>query len=211
MVNSILNLGCEGLIVKALFKNSSYQPGQRNFNWLKLKKDYLETSVGDSLDLVPIGAAYGKGKRVGTYGSFLLACYNDENECYETLTMTGAGLKDEHLKKFYEVLKEHLLEAPRNDYKIAGIELDVWFEPKLVWEIKTADLSLSPIYTAGIDEGEEKRGISLRFPRFIRERPDKQPHECTTSKEVYQMYINQAFNNKNKKEIDFQGEEEFYD
>jgi hypothetical protein len=26
-----------------------------------LKKDYLETSTGDSLDLIPIGAEYGKG------------------------------------------------------------------------------------------------------------------------------------------------------
>ncbi len=57
----LLTLGCEGLIIKALIKNSSYQPGQRNFNWLKLKKDYLETSTGDSLDLIPIGAEFGKG------------------------------------------------------------------------------------------------------------------------------------------------------
>jgi len=49
------------LIIKALYQNSQYQPGQRNFNWLKLKKDYLDTSVGDSLDLIPIGAEYGKG------------------------------------------------------------------------------------------------------------------------------------------------------
>lgn len=49
------------MIIKAVQKNSSYQPGQRNFNWLKLKKDYLDTAIGDSLDLVPIGAEYGKG------------------------------------------------------------------------------------------------------------------------------------------------------
>jgi DNA ligase-1 len=185
---------------------------------LKLKKDYLETSIGDSLDLVPIAADYGKGynyikirKRTGTFGSFLLACYNDETECYETLTKTATGLKDEDLKKFYEILKEHIIQSPRNDYKVGDVSVDVWFEPKFVWEIKTADLSLSPIYTAAINEGEEKRGISLRFPRFIRERPDKLPHECTSSKEVYQMYINQAFNNKNKKDIDIENEDEFYD
>ena len=141
----------------------------------------------------------------------MLACYNDETETYETLTMTGAGLKDEHLKKFHENLQQYIIESPRKDYKIGNVEVDVWFEPKLVWERKTADLSLSPIYTAAIDEGEEKRGISLRFPRFIRERPDKQPHECTNSKEVYQMYVNQSSNNKNKKEIDIQMEDEFYD
>ena len=150
-------------------------------------------------------------KRVGTYGSFLLACYNEETEVYETITMTGAGLKDEHLKRFYEILKENIRETPRKDYKLGDVDVDVWFEPKLVWEIKTADLSMSPVYTAAMNEGNEKRGISLRFPRFIRERIDKLPHECTTSKEVYKMYLNQTINsNKNSNNIDFQCDE-FYD
>ena len=55
-MNESIESGCEGLIVKAIEKNSQYMPGQRNFNWLKLKKDYLDTSLGDSIDLVVIGA-----------------------------------------------------------------------------------------------------------------------------------------------------------
>ena len=191
--------GCEGLIVKAIDKNSEYMPGQRNFNWLKLKKDYLDTSLGDSIDLVIIGAQYGKGKRKGLYGSFLLACYNDDNETYETVTMTGGGLKDSELDELYNKLKEIILPQTPSNYKLGKSEPDVIFEAKIVIEVKTADLSISPIYTAGYDLTPDHRGVSLRFPRFQRIRDDKKPYEACTSEEIVKLYNNQASINKNNK------------
>jgi DNA ligase-1 len=59
------------------------QKGNKNCN--KRYKDYLDSGLGDSFDLVPIAAFFGTGKRTGFYGSFLLACYNEDMECFETI------------------------------------------------------------------------------------------------------------------------------
>lgn len=113
----------------------------------QLKKDYL-AGVGDSLDLVVVGGYYGKGKRTNVYGAFLLACYDADAEEFQTICKIGTGFSDEALQAHYEVLKPLELPKVRGDIKIGNAKPDVWFEPKVVWEVLTADLSLSPVYTA---------------------------------------------------------------
>jgi DNA ligase 1 len=50
----------------------------------------------------------------------------------------------------------------------------VWFEPGLVLEILSAELTLLPNCTAGLGQVKEQAGLAMRFPRFTgRWRDDK--------------------------------------
>jgi hypothetical protein len=68
-------------------------------------------------------------------------------------------------------------------------EPDVWFEPGLVLEILSAELTLSPNYTAGWGQIKEDAGLAMRFPRFTgRWRDDKSAQDATTTEELIDLY-----------------------
>jgi len=198
-LNDAIAGGCEGLMVKTLTgPDSLYAPDRRSLNWLKLKKDYME-GLADSLDLVPVAAWHGKGKRAGVYGAYLLACYDPDTDEYQSVCKVGTGFSEAALESLAQGLSDKGCtrgEKPPNVAVGEGIgnTVDVWFSPEEseVWEIKAADLSISPVHMAAVGKVNPEKGIGLRFPRFLHKRVDKAPGDATTSEQVLDMYRAQS-------------------
>lgn len=86
------------------------------FLLFQLKKDYIE-GIGDTIDAVVLGGYLGRGKRAGVYGGFLLACHDRDTDEYQTLCKIGTGFSDEDLQKYSNLLKEHVIDAPKNYFR----------------------------------------------------------------------------------------------
>jgi DNA ligase 1 len=183
--------------VPAVAVSATYEPARRTSSWLKVKKDYVD-GVVDSLDLVPIAAWWGNGRKAGWLSPFLLACYNDATAQWEAVCKCISGFPDTFYKEqtaFYlEAAADRASARPRSCYvdDPAVLRPDFWLAPCQVWEIRGADLTLSPTYVAGRTVLGGERGVSLRFPRFVRSRPDKPPEAATSAAEVVRMYRQQT-------------------
>lgn len=82
----------------------------------------------------------------------------------------GTGFKEEDLTTLTAFFTEKELVTDRCPFNVtvgAGREEpDVWFTPGTVWEVKAADLSISPVSQAAIGLVDPHKGIALRFPRY---------------------------------------------
>ncbi|MFY9932942.1 MAG: ATP-dependent DNA ligase [Streptosporangiaceae bacterium] len=180
--------GCEGLVCKAVGPESVYQAGARGWNWIKLKRDY-RTELSDTVDLVVVGAFAGRGRRTGVYGAVLLAAWDPAAGLFRAVTKCGAGFSDADLATLHERLAP--LARPGRPARVdARQQPDVWFEPRLVLEILSAELTLSPNYTAAWGRIAEDAGLAMRFPRFTgRWRDDKAPEDATTTDELVSLFL----------------------
>ena len=184
MENSI-NAGSEGLMLKML--DRPYQAGSRGSHWLKLKREY-RNELGDSLDLVVIGGFFGKGRRTGSYGTLLLATYNEDEDVFPSICKVGTGFSDESLDQLYQILHPKV-SIKKNPRIISEMEADVWFEPELVIEVVASEITISPIHKTAWDGIRRDSGLALRFPKFTGKiRVEKTVEDASTDEEVVALY-----------------------
>ncbi|MEM2637625.1 MAG: ATP-dependent DNA ligase [Candidatus Korarchaeota archaeon] len=182
-----LEKGCEGLVCKNL--ESAYEAGKRGWNWIKFKRSY-KSEMQDTVDLVVVGAFYGRGRRGGKYGALLMSTYNPEEDTFETVCKLGSGFDDELLAKLPEIFSPHVVkEKPKNVESV--IVPDVWILPKVVMEVVGDEITISPVHTCCWGAVKDEAGLAIRFPRMVRIRDDKGPTDATSSQELYEMYRSQ--------------------
>jgi DNA ligase 1 len=179
--------GSEGLVCKSTSSEAIYQAGARGWMWIKLKRDY-RTELADTVDLVVVGAYAGRGRRRGTYGAVLLAAYDPDQEVYQTVGRCGTGFSDVELAALPARLSP-LIRTQQPARVDSRVPADVWFEPSLVMEVLSAELTLSPNHTAGWGQLKDNAGLAMRFPRFTgRWRDDKEPQDATTTQQLVELY-----------------------
>ncbi|KAL8912966.1 MAG: hypothetical protein Q9171_002165 [Xanthocarpia ochracea] len=169
---------------------ATYEPDKRLDSWLKVKKDY--NTSADTIDLIPIAGWHGQGRKAKWWSPILLAVRNPATGSLEAVTKCISGFTD----KFYQANKERYAEGGDNviarpSYVDYLGNPDAWFEPQEVWEMAFADITKSPTYLAAIGLVSADRGLSMRFPRFLKVREDKGIDEASTSEFLAELWRKQ--------------------
>jgi bifunctional non-homologous end joining protein LigD len=150
-------LGLEGIVAKRL--SSKYRPGARSRDWLKVKVTF-------EADVVIVGWIQGEGRRADSFGSLVMAVYDDAELRYAGNVGTGfdeAGLVD-------ALARLNALEATERPFPAevlrsrAELRRTHWVTPTLV-----ARVEYRQVTAAG----------RLRAPSFQGWRDDKDPEQCT--------------------------------
>lgn len=193
---------------------ATYEPDKRLDSWLKVKKDY-DTSSADTLDLIPIAGWHGQGRKAAWWSPILLAARNPSSGMLEAVCKCMSGFTDKFYmenRARYSWSRNEKQEQEEEEQEEGGTEEDgnvlvhgeqlpyieysgptpdIWFEPSEVWEVAFADVTLSPTYPAARGLVDEDKGLSLRFPRFLKVRADKGIEEASTVEFLAELYRKQ--------------------
>jgi DNA ligase 1 len=152
--------GHEGVVIKSL--DAAYGAGRRGSEWIKVKPRH-------TLDLVVLAAEWGHGRRQGWLSNLHLGARDPVTGRTVMLGKTFKGLTDALLAWQTERLLE-LADPPlRHSGQVRhGV---VTVRPELVVEIAFDGVQASSRYPGG---------VTLRFARVLRYRPDKSPAEADT-------------------------------
>jgi len=145
--------GFEGVIAKE--SQSQYVPGMRTDYWIKIKQ--INTA-----DCVVVGFSEGEGSRVPTFGSLILAAY-DEDGKLQHVGNVGGGVSNDNLEQIKRKLDKLRTKGPTIQGPVDSPTPVTWVKPGLVVEVA---------YMAVTNDRR------LRFPRFKRIRTDKDPLDC---------------------------------
>ncbi|MBN1374200.1 ATP-dependent DNA ligase [Candidatus Dojkabacteria bacterium] len=184
LFSQYISKGLEGVIAKN--PESFYQPGLRNFEWIKLKKS-TSKDFKDTLDVVVLGYYAGRGKRAKQgIGAILTGIYDSNTSRFLTIAKIGTGITDAELMKIKNQLDKIAipvsLTTPNSTFDNRQLVIpkvlipDVLVEPTIVCVVEADEISKSDVHSSG---------YSLRFPRLIEfNRLDKSPEQVTTLDEI---------------------------
>ena len=156
--------GNEGLMIKD--PRSSYKPGRRGREWLKLKRALA------TLDVVVTAVEVGHGKRRHLLSDYTFAVRRSEEDA-ELLNVGKAysGLTDAELAELTEWFRAHTIQEFAHG-RVRTVE------PQIILEVTFDRVQQSP---------RHKSGYSLRFPRILRLRTDKTVAEIDTVETVRRL------------------------
>ena len=120
-----------------------------------------------------------------------MAIYDKDSKKYLSICKLGTGFNLVFLTEMSQNLNHYIATRIPQDYILPNkIRPNIFFKPKVVWEVGYDSFTESFNYTLLKNEITEEYGISLRFPRFIRVREDKQVTDCTDLESLRTLYLN---------------------
>jgi DNA ligase-1 len=121
--------------------------------------------------------------------SFLMAAYDENSKEFVGVCKLGTGFSEDDLMEIQKRMSSQLLPSMPDNYSIPNnLRPGVVFKPKEVWEVGFDTLTVSPNYSIGKGIIDNISGLSLRFPRFLRFRPDKKVEQATNTESILELY-----------------------